>query len=220
MIDFRLPTIKGLSAEERTVELEAYMYQLVESLNWAMNTNVYGLDQVDASGMPSASKDPTQIEQMFAALKNRISQSPDISNAVFSNIRGKMDQLYVKKKSFDEYEAGIEERLTADENRIEDISSDVQGILSTDVRSAIGIVETGTVAELLIDTYMAGYNTVGIVGVETGNDDLSVVSFGLSDASQASIKVKNTSEEDIESEVSATVLYMKAFTDKGEEGEE
>jgi hypothetical protein len=83
-IDIRLPNINAPTTEGQVAQMQSYMHQLVEQLNWALNT-VDNAQNGNASNIvienPSKEISPEEAEDTFNSIKALIIKSADIVKA-------------------------------------------------------------------------------------------------------------------------------------------
>ena len=136
-IDIRLPNITASTEEGKLQQLQSYMYQLVEQLNWALNTveSAQGGNTsavVYQQGEPSTAQ---EAEDTFNSIKALIIKSADIVKAyettIFSDFNGKYFAesdfgTYIEEtnKKVEENSKGVTETYT----RTEAIDSRVEGV--------------------------------------------------------------------------------------------
>ena len=137
-LDIRLPNITATDTEGKMAQMQSYMHQLVEQLNWALNTvESYQSGNTSAAVVYSKGKDetPKDAEDTFNSIKALIIKSADIVKAyettIFSDFNGK----YFAESDFGTYleetSREIEENskgVTESYRRVETIDSRVEGV--------------------------------------------------------------------------------------------
>ena len=138
MIDLRYPNITGKTEAEQMVQVKSYLHQLVEQLNWALNT-VESYQGSNASApvvyKQSENASPQEAEETFNSIKALIIKSADIVKAyettIFSDFNGKYfadsdfgTYLEETSRAVEESSKGVTETYT----RIESIDSRVEGV--------------------------------------------------------------------------------------------
>lgn len=105
MIDFRLPSITGATPQEQMAQMQSYIRQFVEQLQWALSNidhmqqgGVYNVQQKETSSQATAY--PYDIASTFAALKPLIIKSADIINAYYEKISTRLEGVYVAASDF------------------------------------------------------------------------------------------------------------------------
>ena len=143
MIDLRYPNITGKTEAEQMVQVKSYLHQLVEQLNWALNT-VNSAQEGNTSapvvykqGEPST---PQDAEETFNSIKALIIKSADIVKAyettIFSDFNGKYfaesdfgTYLETTNKTVVENSKGVQEnykRTEAIDSRVEGVENEVK----------------------------------------------------------------------------------------------
>ena len=137
MIYLRYPNIQGKTEAEQLVQMKSYLHQLVEQLNWALNTveSAQGGNTsavVYQQGEPSTAQ---EAESTFNSIKALIIKSADIVKAYETTIFADFNGKYFADSDFGTY---LEETSrTVSENskdvtetfkRVETIDSRVEGV--------------------------------------------------------------------------------------------
>ena len=109
-VDIRLPHITGLTEKEQLKQINTYLFQLAEQLQWALNnadtsSHTVIIKQQPISTTPSSAgsngrmvQDDTQAT--FAALKPLIIKSAEIVEAYYEEINKRLEGLYVAQSDF------------------------------------------------------------------------------------------------------------------------
>lgn len=136
--DIRLPNITASTEAGKIQQIQSYMYQLVEQLNWALNT----VESVQ-TGNTSPSlvyqqrepSTPQEAEDTFNSIKALIIKSADIVKAYETTILSDFNGKYFAGSDFGTYieETGrkVEENskgVTETFTRVESIDSRVEGV--------------------------------------------------------------------------------------------
>ena len=178
-IDIRFPNITGNTEAEQMVQVKSYLYQLVEQLNWALNT-VNSAQEGNASapvvyqqGEPSTAED---AEETFNSIKALIIKSADIVKAyettIFSDFKGK----YFADSDFGTYVEETSRSVVENSKMVTETYNSVQTItnkegtgkldeLEKDVRETNAYIQRG---HLYYDD--KGDSVVGIEIGETSDD--------------------------------------------------
>lgn len=111
-IDLRFPNITAKDDGQKLQQMQSYMYQLVEQLNWALS-NVeqsskggYNPNVVKTGGFNSMTE--AQAQDTFNSIKSLIIKSSDIIQAYGTTIKHQLDGYYVAQSDFGTY---TEEKL-------------------------------------------------------------------------------------------------------------
>ena len=135
--DFRLPSITGATERERLRQVESYLYQFVEQLQWAMNNIATSqptpVASASTSSAQSASK-TTDKTTVFADIKPLIIKSADIVNAYYEEINSRLEGEYVAESDFGIYREQTAQDIVKNSTDIEQFFSNLQEII-TDIES-------------------------------------------------------------------------------------
>lgn len=151
-IDIRYPNITGKTDAEQMVQVRSYLHQLVDQLNWALNTaEAYQSGNTSAPVVynQSESATPQDAESTFNSIKALIIKSADIVKAyettIFSDFNGKYfaesdfgTYLEETSRSVNENSKRVEETYT----RVETIDSRVEGV-EDEIRTTNAYIHRG-----------------------------------------------------------------------------
>ena len=138
-VSIRLPNITAPTEAGKLLQLQDYMYGLVEQLNWALNNidsisvQPTGTHAAAASAAQETGKDPVSN---FNSIKGLIIKSADIVSAYYQEINEllKLSGEYVAEATFPEGSAKFVESTTAaisvNSKAVEQFYTDMQTILS------------------------------------------------------------------------------------------
>ena len=105
-IDIRLPNITAQTPEGQMSQMQSYMHQLVEQLNWAFNT-VSNAQRGNASNVvtekPREDISPEEAENTFNSIKALIIKSADIVKAYEKTMRTEYNGEYIAVSDFGTY---------------------------------------------------------------------------------------------------------------------
>lgn len=135
-VDLRFPNINATTPEGQMAQMQSYMHQLVQQLNWALNS----LDEAVAGNAssvviskPKEDLTPEEAVNTFNSIKSLIIKSADIVKAYEETIKTNFDGEYLAVSEFGEYSektsAAIEENskgLTAVYTNVQTISDEVR----------------------------------------------------------------------------------------------
>lgn len=156
MINLRYPNINGKTEAEQMVQVMSYLHQLVEQLNWALNTaEAYQSGDTSAAVVYNKGKDetPQDAEDTFNSIKALIIKSADIVKAyeetIFTDFNGK----YFAESDFGTYiketSRAVEEnseRVTETYERVENIHSRVEGV-EDEVKTTNAYIQRGLLSD-------------------------------------------------------------------------
>lgn len=177
-MDLRLPNITASTTEGKLQQLQSYMHQLVEQLNWALSaveTKEY--TQVTTQGQPlAASAEKADPLASFNEIKGLIIKSADIVNAYYQQIERKLSGVYVAESDFGAYTQKTDHTITETSTYVESLFSDVQQI-----QDAVDLVEsklinvTGNIKTGILDQAEDGTPVIGLeIGQRTQKDGVEV----------------------------------------------
>jgi len=181
-IDIRLPNINSATEQGQLSQMRSYLYQLVEQLNWALNTVQDGAVQTVVQPMTAPTASGTaaaeqEAQDTFNSIKSLIIKSADIVNAYYETMRLRMDGEYVAESDFGVYRRTTAAELSATIDSVNQLYTDLQSVEETadgaydSVRAVTANIKTG-----LLYTNESG---VPVYGLEVGqrNVENGVESF-------------------------------------------
>ena len=129
-IEFRLPNITAKDEAGQLRQMQSYMFQLVEQLNYAMKTVEGGT----SSAVSKVSRDSTAAvstdANAQASIKSLIIKSADIVNAYYEAINARLKGLYVAESDFGTYTEATDAKIEANSTSIAQHYENIQQILS------------------------------------------------------------------------------------------
>ena len=153
-IDIRLPNITATNTSGQVAQLQSYMYQMVQQLNWALNT-INSAESGDTSNVvlnkQKGEITPEEAQDTFDSIKSLIIKSADIVNAYEETIKNNFNGTYFADSDFGTYlqetKASIEENsqgLTATYEKVESITNDEgTGTLDTEIKESKAYIRRG-----------------------------------------------------------------------------
>ena len=115
-IDLRLPNITGTTEREKLSQMQSYLHQLVEQLQWALQnvdtSNAVVVNPTPRSLMPSAQSsnygvmltgDGEDPKSTFNSIKALIIKSAEIVDAYYEEINRRLESVYVAQSDFGEF---------------------------------------------------------------------------------------------------------------------
>ena len=181
-IDIRLPNINAANEQGQLSQMRSYLYQLVEQLNWALNTVQDGAVQTVVQPMTAPTVSGTaaaeqEAQDTFNSIKSLIIKSADIVNAYYETMRLRMGGEYVAESDFGVYRRTTAAELSATIDSVNQLYTDLQSVEETaegaydSVRAVTANIKTG-----LLYTNESG---VPVYGLEVGqrNVENGVESF-------------------------------------------
>lgn len=167
-----LPNITGQDPAVQVAEMKSYLFQMVQQLNWALNTIEKGTGTEDSALVvaPSLQMSDEETLATFNSIKSLIIKSADIVSAYQETMETSFNGKYVAQSEFgtftEETAAKIEANSSAIEQNyqsLETIEGDVNVIGGT-LREVNAHIKTG---ELFTDDQ--GF---AVYGVEVGQRDV------------------------------------------------
>ena len=132
-MEIRLPNITATDEAGTLLQVQSYMYQLVEQLNWALKNVV-----TEASVLPAFAKSQQlspedsseQAQVTFNSIKNLIIKSADIVESFYDKIKIRLEGLYVAKSDFGVYVEQTSQDILGNSMAIEQIFTNLQQIIT------------------------------------------------------------------------------------------
>lgn len=169
-----LPKITATNPTEQIQQVQRYLYQVVEQLNWALN-NIDSKDNADTkvSSNETTAQEDTSVDT-FNSIKGLIIKSADIVKAYYEEIDNllKLSGEYVAEASFPEGSATFVQNtnntLSANSESIEQFYTNMQEILSD--------IEALNKQQIAVEAYIKSGHLydddegVPIYGVEVGQE--------------------------------------------------
>ena len=168
-IDIRLPNITAKDESGQIHQMRSYLHQLVEQLNWALNTvESYQGGNTSAPVKYEASQGASQqdAESTFNSIKALIIKSADIVKAyedtIFTDFNGK----YFADSDFGTYIEETNRKVEENSKGVTETYTNVQSITNT----VDGLAEESRTTNSYIKRGLLGYDDNGnaIYGVEVG----------------------------------------------------
>lgn len=132
-IMIRTPNITAGSDRERLQQIQSYLYQMAQQLQWAFDTIETGGST--ASGYPAAGqKHPVtekKTDTTFAELKDLIIKSADIVNAYYTQISRRLEGRYVARSDFGTYTEQTALEIQENNTNISQLFSNLRSISDT-----------------------------------------------------------------------------------------
>ena len=150
-IEIRLPNINASSDTDKIKQMQSYMYQMVQQLNWALNhidsVGVQANQNVIQAAPTAQEKSPDDDSiDTFNSVKGLIIKSADIVNAYYEEINKKLEGLYVAEATFPEGSARFVQKTSAETaanaTNINTLFNNTQTIQSN-MDSINNVLETG-----------------------------------------------------------------------------
>ena len=163
MIDIRLPNITATTDSGKLQQMQSYMLQLVQQLNWALNTvetpQVENTPAIKYESKPASSK---EAEDTFNSIKALIIKSADIVKAYEETIRTNFKGEYFAESDFGTFVEQTNRYVEENSRGVTEAYERLQGI-DTDLDGVMDYVETtnGYIRRGILDEQ-------GTIGIEVG----------------------------------------------------
>lgn len=168
-VNFRLPKITANTDAGKLQQVQSYLYQLVDQLNWALqtvDTDVRNAAQIQSSGASGGTKsDPVST---FNDIKALIIKSADIVNAYYEEINKRLAGVYVAESDFGVYKEETEQLIKANSAGIEQLFTNIQQIIS-DIEGLDAVIETSAYIKSGLLYYAD--DGAAVYGLEVGQTD-------------------------------------------------
>jgi hypothetical protein len=143
-IQIKSPNITASDDRQRLQQIQSYLYQMAQQLQWAFDTietggsgDSAGAVQT-AQGKKAGGRSPAET---FSDIKSLIIKSADIVNAYYDTISSRLEGLYVAQSDFGTYVEQTALELEANSKAITQNYTDIQKIF-VDFTGIQGNVET------------------------------------------------------------------------------
>ena len=167
-VDIRLPNITATTDAGKLQQMQSYMYQLVEQLNWALN-NIDSIGvaptETPTTGVAVASKDDPLSN--FNSIKGLIIKSADIVNAYYEKIDSllKLSGHYVAQSDFGTFAEDTMFLVSATDKQLRQDLVDKQTIYDDNGNIKAELLVNGNIYSGIIEYAKDGE---AIVGIEIG----------------------------------------------------
>jgi hypothetical protein len=148
-IELRFPNISAQDTAGQMAQMQSYMHQLVQQLNWALST-------IDSAGQGDTSKivinggktdlSPEEAENTFNSIKSLIIKSADIVKAYEDTMRETFNGSYVAQSDFGTYLQETNLTVETDSKTISEYFKNVQeitGSLEDEVKEQNAYIKRG-----------------------------------------------------------------------------
>lgn len=168
--NFRPPNITATTPEGKLQQMQSFLYQTVEQLNWAMNTMQTGAatggTAVQSVAGGNSSQEQTDSLSTFNDIKSLIIKSAEIVNSYYETINARLAGEYVAQSDFGTYTELTEQQILANSTAIDQVFTNLQQII-TDIE---GMSHTLIEVNAHIRSGILYYDEKGVpvYGVEIG----------------------------------------------------
>ena len=144
-IDIRLPNITATDTDGKLSQMQSYMHQLVEQLNWALATvdnAISGNTSNVVMASNSASKSDEEAIDTFNSIKALIIKSADIVSAYEETMRKDFNGEYVAVSEFGTYTEKTDLAIETNSKGVSELYTNVQTI-GNDVKETNTYIKRG-----------------------------------------------------------------------------
>ena len=135
--NIRFPNITGDTDTAKLVQIQSYLHQLVQELNYSLaNIETGGNGKVLMTGSAGGTADVEKKEDAratFNAIKALIIKSADVFNAYYDVISKRLEGVYVAESDFGTYVEQTAQNIKANSTSITSLYDNMQAI-STDIK--------------------------------------------------------------------------------------
>lgn len=168
-VNLRFPNITATTEAGQLQQIQSYMHQLVEQLNWAL-TSVDGeiskVVQTTTASSSSSSSNSADAIATFNDIKALIIKSADIVNAYYDEINTRLEGVYVAESAFGSYAQQTTADIKANSTNINTLYNNLQAIITDIDNLEHSVIE----ANAYINSGLLYYDSTGvpIYGLEIG----------------------------------------------------
>ena len=178
-IDIRLPNITASTDAGKIQQMQSYMYQLVEQLNWALNaveTAQGGNVTPSVKMVQSEALSPKEAEETFNSIKALIIKSADIVKAYEETILTNFNGKYFAESDFGTYLEETNRKVEENSKGVTETYTNIQTITNNEGNGKLDVLEEDvrtTNAYIKRGHLYYDSNGKSVVGIEVGetNDD-------------------------------------------------
>lgn len=105
-VQIKTPNITAANDRERLAQIQSYLYQMAQQLQWAFDTiGTGGTGSTASSSVTAQQQAPVKTDpaSTFAGIKNLIIKSADIVDAYYQEISHRLEGVYVAQSDFGTY---------------------------------------------------------------------------------------------------------------------
>ena len=171
--DLRLPNITASTEAGKLQQMQSYMYQLVEQLNWALN-HIDGMSTANAGIIPytsnmgmDTSTDKDDALSNFNSIKGLIIKSADIVEAYYEKIDSllKLSGYYMAQSDFGRFEEYTNNKVSGTDSQLRQDLVSKQSIYDENGNIRAELLVNGHIYSGIIEYAKDGE---AIVGIEIG----------------------------------------------------
>lgn len=131
--DIRLPNLTATNPEAKLQQMQSYMYQLVQELNWALNTIETESSSQSVTNTPGntvVSDKDKDAQASFNDIKALIIKSADIVTAYYEEMKERFDGQYVAESDFGTYVETTSAEINKTSTGVSELYTNLQQIIT------------------------------------------------------------------------------------------
>lgn len=128
-LDLRLPNITATDATGQVMQMKNYLYQMVQQLNYSMQTVQTSAAEAAVQAAQTASAaSKTDPVSTFSEIKALIIKSADIVNAYYEQINRRLEGVYVAQSTFGTYTEQTSQEIEENSTNINQAFTNIQQV--------------------------------------------------------------------------------------------
>lgn len=128
-LELRLPNITATDATGQVMQMKNYLYQMVQQLNYSMQTVQTSAAEAAVQAAQTASAaSKTDPASTFSEIKALIIKSADIVNAYYEQINRRLEGVYVAQSTFGTYTEQTSQEIEENSTNINQAFTNIQQV--------------------------------------------------------------------------------------------
>ena len=167
-IQIKSPNITAGNDRERLLQIQSYLYQMAQQLQWAFDTISTSGTTSSVSTVAAQKQIATQTDSAttFAGIKNLIIKSADIVNAYYTEINNRLSGKYVAQSDFGIYTEETAQEIQQSNTNINQLFTNLRTL--SDTVDGLYNSTVGANAYLKSGLLYEDENGVPVYGLEIG----------------------------------------------------
>ena len=170
--NIRLPNITAKDTEGKMTQMQSYMHQLVEQLNWALDTVDSAIggnpNNIKMSSAQSSSMSEQDALDTFNAIKALIIKSADIVLAYEDAMKETFNGIYVAQSDFGTYQRQTSLDILTNSTGITEVYKNLQAITNANGTGSLDDLQKS------VDAYIKR----GLLGTDKNGDEVYGIAVG------------------------------------------
>lgn len=134
-ITIQTPNITACTDRERLQQMQSYLYQMANQLQWAFSTLETGTTGVVQSAPPQTARSGggavENPKATFSAIKDLIIKSADIVEAYYEEINSRLEGVYVAQSDFGTYTEETAQEIQQNSTNINQLYTNIRTLSDT-----------------------------------------------------------------------------------------